>query len=319
MTDIVVSIVCITYNQEKYIAEAIDGFLMQKTNFNYEILIQDDASTDQTADIIRKYEMRYPDIIRPVYQTQNQYSKGIHVLDFYQAYARGRYIAICEGDDYWTDPNKLQKQVDYMMKHPDCSACVHGAIKVDAITGKTVGIVRPSPRSRDFTVEEVILGGGGLFATNSILYDRAFSKHPEFYYNCPIGDYPLMIHLAISGRVHYMQEVMSAYRIGAVSSWTYQISRASIDKRMDHIDKIEMMLKEVDEYTNKEYTDTIDKKIKKNRFELLVSLGDYEGIKSDTYKAHYRSLSLYKRLHIFIKQYFPHTTMFLKTRIRKNG
>jgi glycosyltransferase involved in cell wall biosynthesis len=125
MNDIVVTIVCIAYNQEKYISETIESFLMQKTNFNYEILIQDDASKDKTPEIIKKYEMQYPDIIRPVYQKENQYSKGIQVLDFYQDIAKGKYIAVCEGDDYWTDPNKLQRQVDYMEKNQDCSACVH--------------------------------------------------------------------------------------------------------------------------------------------------------------------------------------------------
>lgn len=319
MTDILVSIVCITYNQEDFIAEAIEGFLMQKTNFDYEILIHDDASTDGTPDIIKKYEMRYPEIIKPMYQKENQYSKGIHVLDFYLGHAKGRYIAICEGDDYWIDPNKLQKQVDYMMKHPDCSVCVHGAIKVDAKTRKTVGKVRPSHGSRDFTTEEVIWGGGGLFATNSILYDRQFSKRPQFYYNCPIGDFPLMIHLAICGRVHYMKAVMSAYRIGAENSWTVNISRACIDTRKNHMNRIETMLKEVDAYTNKAYTEVIAKKIKKNRFELLICIGDYIEAKSDTYREHYKALSLYDRVTLFVKQYLPKTTLLVKTIKRKNG
>ena len=99
-----VSICCLTYNHAPYIRDAIEGFLMQKTNFPVEILIHDDASTDGTADIIREYETRYPDIIKPIYQTENQYSKGVKISREYQfSRARGKYIALCEGDDYWTD------------------------------------------------------------------------------------------------------------------------------------------------------------------------------------------------------------------------
>ena len=111
----IVSICCITYNHGKYIRDAIEGFLMQKISFPIEILIHDDASTDKTADIIREYKLKYPDIIKPIYQTENQYSKGISISATYQfPRARGKYIALCEGDDYWTDPYKLQKQVDFL-------------------------------------------------------------------------------------------------------------------------------------------------------------------------------------------------------------
>ncbi len=111
MEELIVSISCKTYNHEDYIADAIDGFLQQKTNFKYEILIHDDASTDRTADIIRAYEKKYPDLIKPIYQTVNQYSiEGVSVTQLNLSRAKGKYIAECEGDDYWIDPYKLQKQ-----------------------------------------------------------------------------------------------------------------------------------------------------------------------------------------------------------------
>ena len=100
-----ISICCLTYNHEPYIEQCLEGFLMQKVDFPIEILIHDDASTDKTAEIIRKYESKYPEIIKPVYQSENQYSKGISVSRVYQfPRAQGKYIALCEGDDYWTDP-----------------------------------------------------------------------------------------------------------------------------------------------------------------------------------------------------------------------
>ena len=100
MDEIMVSIICTAYNHEKYIRDALDGFVSQKTNFKFEILVNDDASTDRTAEIIREYEMKYPDLMRPVYQTENQYSKGVRIShDILIPRARGKYLAYCEGDD----------------------------------------------------------------------------------------------------------------------------------------------------------------------------------------------------------------------------
>lgn len=121
---ILVSVCCICYNQSSYIEKAIKSFLMQKTNFSYEIIINDDCSTDGTIDIIKKYAQLYPSIIRPIFHNQNQYSRGIDI--FYNnciLNAKGLYIAICEGDDYWIDPFKLQKQVDIFKKYPTLSYC----------------------------------------------------------------------------------------------------------------------------------------------------------------------------------------------------
>ncbi|HHX61228.1 MAG TPA: glycosyltransferase [Epulopiscium sp.] len=103
-----VSICCLAYNHEKFIRQALDGFIMQESNFPIEVLIHDDASTDDTANIIREYEKKYPEIIKPIYQTENQYSKGVGISVTYNfPRAKGKYIAMCEGDDYWTDPYYL--------------------------------------------------------------------------------------------------------------------------------------------------------------------------------------------------------------------
>ena len=122
-----VSICCITYNHAQFIRKCLDGFLMQETNFPIEILIHDDCSTDGTTEIIREYEAKYPDLIFPLYEEENQYQQGKAAeIDFYNyRRARGKYIAYCEGDDYWTDPLKLQKQVDFMEANPEYSVCFH--------------------------------------------------------------------------------------------------------------------------------------------------------------------------------------------------
>lgn len=123
---IMVSIRCTAYNHEKYIRDALEGFVMQKTNFRFEAIVHDDASTDGTAAIIREYAEKYPDIIKPIFEKENQYSKHDGSLGRIMNEACvGKYIAMCEGDDYWTDPYKLQKQVDILEKYKDVIVCCH--------------------------------------------------------------------------------------------------------------------------------------------------------------------------------------------------
>jgi glycosyltransferase involved in cell wall biosynthesis len=133
-----VSICCITYNHEKYIRETIEGFLIQKTKFPIEIIIHDDASADNTANIIREYEKKFPHLITAIYQKENQYSKGVRsiTVKFTFPIARGKYIALCEGDDYWTDPYKLQKQVDFLEANPEYTFTFHDAVFLNQVTGE---------------------------------------------------------------------------------------------------------------------------------------------------------------------------------------
>ena len=151
-----VSVVCNAYNHEKYIRSALEGFVMQKTSFPFEVLVHDDASTDHTAEIIREYEIKYPDIIKPIYSTENQYSKNDGSLDRIQ-YGRvqGKYIALCEGDDYWMDPLKLQKQYDLLEKHPEIDMCATAA-KTER-NGEIVGRVSPSSRDTLFSSDDMLL------------------------------------------------------------------------------------------------------------------------------------------------------------------
>ncbi|WP_025124803.1 glycosyltransferase [Myroides odoratimimus] len=122
-----VSISCITYNHGNYISEALDSFLDQVVDFPIEILVHDDASTDETTEIIREYEKKYPHIIKSVYQSENQYSKGVKVGKFNRERAVGKYYATCEGDDYWSDVNKLAFQISFLEKYEEFSFCCHRA------------------------------------------------------------------------------------------------------------------------------------------------------------------------------------------------
>lgn len=124
--DPLVSIRCLVYNHEPYLRQCLDGFVMQKTTFPFEAIVHDDASTDGSAAIIREYAEKYPDIIKPIYETENQWGKGTINKTMYAAmHPNSKYIASCEGDDYWTDPNKLQIQVDFLESHPDYYMTCH--------------------------------------------------------------------------------------------------------------------------------------------------------------------------------------------------
>lgn len=316
---IMASIHCITYNHENYIADAIESFLMQKTDFPIEILIHDDASTDRTPEIIKQYESKYPDLIKPIYQTENQYSKGVKVGRFNRERAKGKYIAICEGDDYWTDPYKLQKQVDYMEKHTECSLCVHAGYRVSPEKIKMKPHIRPNRGNKIFTVEEVIEGYGGLFATNSILYPAVFGKNrPDFQENAPVGDYPLVIYLALQGTVYYIDEFMSAHRVGVKDSWSSMMS-LSIERRVAHYYKIMDMLDEINKYTEYKYDNAIKKTKKRYYFDLMLDQGMFKEAKEGEFKEIYLALDIKPKIKIFIKQYCPSIAKFLLNIKKKFG
>ena len=131
------SIICLTYNHAAFIKGTLDGFIRQETDFPFEVVVHDDASTDSTAAIVREYAARYPNLIKPIYQQENQYQLGVPFSTRLFAQARGRYIAYCEGDDYWTDPRKLQIQVDFLETHRDYVMTYH-----DAFMFNSQGVVR---------------------------------------------------------------------------------------------------------------------------------------------------------------------------------
>ena len=304
MNDIAVSVVCNTYNHEKYIRDALESFVMQKTAFKYEVLVHDDASTDRTADIIREYEEKYPDIIKPIYQTENQYSKDSGAVGKIQlARVNGRYIALCEGDEYWTDPLKLQKQYDAMEQHPELDICTHGAYRVNAETGKVLSIIAPEKDSTVISTERVISGGGGFVATNSIMYRASIAQNiPEFRRNCNF-DYMLQINGALRGGMLYLEDIMSSYRVNADNSWTQRMC-GNIHARVKHCKLIENSLNSLNVETNGTYDSVIRDHIRGIEFEIKLLNGEYRGLKRE-YKKYYDRLNFKHRAYITVAQYIP--------------
>jgi len=267
-SDIMVSIVCDAYNHEKYIADALNGFLMQKTNFAFEILVHDDASTDRTAEIIRDHEKRYPDLIKPIYETENQYSKHDGSLARIQfGRVKGKYTAICEGDDYWTDPLKLQKQFDAMERNPQVDMCAHKAKLIDARTGRLLRSFPSVDETRVFSPEEVIYGGRGiLFATNSLFYRSAIDRDPPRFRKFWTIDYTLLLSGALRGGILFLNDEMSVYQYMTSGSWSERTygKYGSIRKIMELYDKQRELLDIFNEDTNGQFAKAVSRRKRKS-------------------------------------------------------
>jgi len=312
---VLVSVNCTTYNHEDYIADAIEGFLMQETDFEYEILIHDDASTDRTAEIIRKYEEKYPDLIKPIYQTENQLSRddiSRMSYTFNTKRAKGKYIAMCEGDDYWTDPNKLQKQVDYMEEHPGCSMTFHAAEWVyedDSSLNKTR---RTFKENYKVNADEAIIAGGHMYPTASAVYRKKFVESPpDFYFNAPTGDDALILVLLQYGYFYYINEVMAVHRKNVPGSWNDRVFNVK-EKYISFYKEKNNMLEEFNIYTNYIYQDAVKKRKMINNRALFSKVNTVEDINIFQLKRKLSELPTKYKLMVYLKIYFPLFYKFFK-------
>lgn len=262
-----VTIRCLAYNHERYISDALDGLLMQKTDFPFEILIHDDASTDRTADIIREYEKKYPHIMRPIYEIENQYSKRDGSLRrIMNQNVKGKYIAYCEGDDYWTSPYKLQRQIRYMENNPDCSMTFHAVNYVK--DGSVIKNDRRSAKECDFTTDDLIRGGGFFCATLSLcLRAKDSFCTPKYRKISLVGDYPMQVMMSTKGRVHYFPQVMGCYRVSSIGSWSERMQ--SLDSQIKHNKNGIEWLQEFDKETKGVFTNSVKYVVLKYRIGLL--------------------------------------------------
>ena len=254
-----VSVACITYNQEGYIKDAIEGFLMQKTTFPIEIIINDDASTDDTARIVRNYADKHPTLIIPILQTENQHSLGINPgYKFVLPKCQGKYIAVCEGDDYWTDPFKLQKQVDFLEANENYSICFHPVNVVFEDKSQDEYIFPTSEflfNKTTLTTDDLVQHN--FIQTNSVLYRSVFNRQVRIE-KLPSGILPgdWYLHLLHSkyGRIGFIPDVMSVYRRHDDGIWQ---NEAAFNYAFEH----RKFYKEVDLLYDHKYSDKINTNI----------------------------------------------------------
>lgn len=303
--DCLVFVQCRTYNQSTYIKDALDGFCIQQTKFPYVCGIIDDASTDGEQDILRHYLnenfdidnsnlSRYDeteDYVRVfahhktnkncyfvvVYLKYNHYRKNKEVDSYMETWERKtKYVAICEGDDYWVDSKKLQKQVDFMERHLNHSLCFC-AYQALLSSGEKKMQKRYMHDIEVCPINDIILGGGEYMATNSMLFRNSlYVPYSTWAIDCPIGDLPLMLTLANKGLVGYLSDVMCVYRVMAQGSWSSRMA-SNMQSRLNHHRRIIKMWHQFDVWSDKKFHKIIKKKLRRNnrgffRNELLLLL-----------------------------------------------
>jgi len=247
-----VSVYCMTYNQENTIAQTIESIMMQETSFPFELIVHDDASTDRTAEIVQEYADKYPSI-RPIIQEKNQFRSCNLIKTFIHPVARGTLIAICEGDDYWTDKNKLQIQADYMLKHSECMLTFHAVDQLGS--DGVVMTVRPMKASGPASADLIIKRGGMFCPSVSCMFRReVMDCWPSFRDEADVYDYPAQVLAASMGTVYYIDRVMGVYRFASSGSWT-ELHKDKVDYA--HIENETRWLKNFDQYTDNKYSRAI--------------------------------------------------------------
>ena len=299
--EILVSVICITYNHEKYIRECLDSILKQKVNFNYELIIHDDASSDNTVNIINEYKEKYK-IIKPILQKENQYSKGKKASKIAVEQSVGKYIAICEGDDYWYSNDKLQKQIDYMEKNKDCKFCFTDYYLLNQ---KDMSLNKKMIISDKNKFNAGELDSLGAIATASYVIRRdSIIPLPEWYESAISGDIALELISTSRGYAYHINEPLVVYRVGTGTSLMDKWRKDSKDKNkeIERLNRVINFYININEYTNYKYNHYFKKSISRNK--ALSYLLDKNLYKSELKKIK-KDLSNRMKIRLFIGNYFP--------------
>lgn len=315
MTEIMVSVCCITYNQEKYIRRCLDGIVNQKCTFPFEVIVHDDASTDDTPKIIQEYADEYPDIIKPIFQKQNQYSQGVSISNIVVNQIRGKYYALCEGDDFWTDPLKLEKQVGVMEQHPSCHLCLHSVQGIQE-DETPIGIMYPN-----FSLNTGIFSGTQLLdyiCTNEYVFQttsyfmrteevkRYTGNPPSFRKVSATGDTPYLLYCATLGDVYYLSDTMSCYRHTDLEHNPRKAKYMNTEEKIAaHYNKQIRMMEEFDKYTEGKYHKLCQRKINGYYYDAAVRNHDYKEMVKPKYRYFMKKLPQKHQFKVYLMAVFP--------------
>lgn len=305
-----VSIYMLSYNHAKWIDRAIQGIVNQKTNFSYKLYIYDDASTDGSRDIIEKWKQHYPDIIIPILQERNIYSQfGFGKINsIISEYIKGKYVCLCEGDDYWIDENKIQKQVEYMEMNPKCSFCFTNAYMVN-IDNKIMGgffdryfwkdkcIIKKLKRNSDFSLSE-ILKIGFTPTASGMINREAYKKFIQFPYQI---DLAMRLIATKEGYAHYFNEKMTAYRIGNADSASGRASENFEKYKEEFCEYHKKIYKELNIVTNYKYKSIINQVIDREYVLAYVRFLGELNYKDFISLNRYKELRMYRKIKYFLK------------------
>lgn len=239
----VVSVICITYNHHNFIKKTLDGFLIQKTNFPFEVIIHDDASQDGTQEIIKEYETLYPNIIKPIYQIENQFSKKVNIgKEFILSKIKGTYIALCEGDDYWIDPLKLQKQVDFLDQNEEYGLVYTEIDRIDEnenIIDRSFFKHDSSPTCETF--EDYLMHAPFRAPCTWLFRKSVYKERPKRY---TVSDFPMLLDIVAHSKIYMLEDTTAKYRVlkESASHFTnlnrlYSFMKGVYQVQMDYAEK----------------------------------------------------------------------------------
>ena len=263
-SQIAVSVICLVYNHGKFLKKCLDNILSQKTTFNFEVIINDDASTDNSCEIIKEYERKYKGKIKAFYSKENLWVKGVDMIRHALVNASGKYVAICDGDDYWTNENKLQKQFEFMESHLDCSLCAHKILAIDSDTEEGLYYIpKKSVEKKELYTARDFLKNGYFIQTTSYFLRNSFAKeyaiNPlEFNILCPAQDTSLILYSITKGNIGYIDEVMASYRVAVKNGWSWQLKEDE-EKNKVFYERMIAAYEEFNHYTNGEYKQEIER------------------------------------------------------------
>lgn len=314
---ILVSVACITYNQEKTVEKMIKSILAQNTSFNFEIIIHDDCSTDKTAEIIDYYAKLYPDIIVPIFENENQCSKGKGIfIPIIYPLVRGKYIAYCEGDDYWTDNEKLQQQFDAMENHRNCTLCVHdvccvtnkGDLMNQNFPGIEIdeGVIKADKYLYyEFMKKPWLFQTTSYFVKSDIMKELCTSK-PSFIDKYPVGDLPIILISLQKGDCFYIKKTMSAYRKNSGGVLTK--NKNNLDREIIYYERMLDGHQAYKNYTKDNCKRYVDFTINLTEIKLFILNGEYKCIEKTKYCMVRNILSKKIRILICVGKIFPKLT-----------
>lgn len=265
--NIKVSVLCLVFNHKDFLRKCLDGFVNQITNFEYEIIIHDDCSTDGSIEIIKEYENKYSNITA-IYEKENQYSQGVEIVkDILYPCIKGKYIAFCEGDDYWNDCNKLQKQFDYMESHLECSLCVHNTIKKDLLNLEKDTLFNDWNHYHVLDEKDVFLDWKVHTSSYFFRYDSFGYEFYLPYVWC--GDYAMLLYAFTRGYIIALPDVMSVYNSNNKSGITYNLRK--IENRISRNQERCNFLESFNKYTQGKYELFVNKRICRCIIAILLS------------------------------------------------
>lgn len=341
---------CATYNHSAYITDTMDGFVMQQTDFPFVCTIMDDASTDGEQDMIKRYvkdnfDMQDTSVayekdtdyghvtfarhktnrncfFAVIYLKENHYSQRKSKAAYLTEWLDTKYIALCEGDDYWTDPLKLQKQVDYLEKHENIKLCCTDT-KVLTQDGDYYNWSQYHD-SRVAAVEDIILfglGGKGVyFQTATFVYRSSLLEkdYPSYCRKCHVGDYPLLLWAALNGGVYYMNDTTSTYRFHSQGSWTLRQKDIPIEKKLNSWHSEVNMLKGLNEWSGGKYASAFNERIGDFLYGIIKGHEKDARVIVKEFSSEMHLLSFREKAYVFVAVLFPSLIIALRKKVKKN-